>query len=122
MSDCKHRKSALVPWFPGEVRGCLKCGEHLITVGHDESGIRMYYLPGDPPWRWRSSVCKYRWLRGDMDYQTLYQCPACCFVGTVENFDCAGGDDGELFCNQCGAAFIDGEDCESVCEAQPSLF
>ena len=49
-----------------------------------------------------AKTCK--WLEtGNID--DLEQCPACCFVGTIDDFDVMGLEDGHLFCNQCGVEF-----------------
>ncbi len=34
--------------------------------------------------------------------EPLYQCPVCGCVGTVDDFDCLGAEDGELICRKCG--------------------
>lgn len=53
------------------------------------------------------------------------KCPACKYFGDESDFDTAGGCDGNLFCNQCGAEFsvgIAGEELHSakdckICQA-----
>lgn len=80
---------------------CLDCGERVRPLGYTD-GIRDYFLPRDPPWRRRSQIVKSNWLNGGDD---PYQCPECCFVGLLDDFDCIGADNGNLFCNECGAEF-----------------
>jgi hypothetical protein len=101
---CKHQKLRRIPSFPGDALVC-QCGYEMPKAGYDEHGRRMYYLPGDHPMRMHSEAVKVQWLTNPNVEVT--QCPVCCFVGTDDDFDCMGGDDGELFCNQCGAAFQD---------------
>jgi hypothetical protein len=70
----------------------------------------MYYLPDDHAMRMHSETVKVQWLTSpNVD---VTQCPVCCFVGTIDDFDAIGGDY-ELFCGQCGAAFRE-EWCEVV--------
>lgn len=98
---CKHQHLIRVPSFPGDALVCVDCGARGCTAGYG-NGVRDYYLPGDPPWRRQAEVCKLEWLAGGDD---LEQCPACCFVGTIDDFDVCGADEGHLFCNQCGIEF-----------------
>lgn len=100
---CRHLRTVLVPRFPGDAWVCADCGADGCKAGYTE-GIRDYYLPGDPPWRRQSQLRKLEWLTADVD-EDLEQCPECCFVGTIDDFDVLGADDGHLFCNQCGVEF-----------------
>ena len=101
---CKHQHYALVPWFPGDKWVCADCGADRPQPG-SSNGIRDYALPSDPPWRRQSQVRKLEWLsNGDLEGE-LEQCPVCCFVGTIDDFDVGGADEGHLFCNQCGVEF-----------------
>lgn len=81
---------------------CRDCGADGWKAGYDEHGVRDYYQPGDPPHRRQIEVIKMKWLRGGDD---LEQCPECCFVGTIDDFDVIGSEAGNLFCNQCGVEF-----------------
>ncbi len=98
---CKHQRLILVPVFPGDAWFCATCGAARPQPGSSD-GIRDYSLPDDPPWRRQSEVRKLEWLRGGDD---LEQCPECCFVGTIDDFDVMGAEPGHLFCNQCGVEF-----------------
>lgn len=104
MAECKHQRTRRIPLFPGDALFCADCGHELLRPGYDESGVRDYYLPCDQPGRRRSEVVKIDWLRGRYT-GSVYQCPECCFVGTDDDFDVLGADDGSLFCNQCGVEF-----------------
>ena len=101
MSNCKHQYITMIPDFPGDKMVCRDCGADVPQPGY-ASGIRDYYLPGDPYWRRKAEVLKREWLAGGDD---LEQCPECLFVGTIDDFDCMGADRDHLFCNQCGVMF-----------------
>lgn len=100
--DCPHQHSIRVPGFPSDKLVCRDCGADGCKAGHDEHGIRDYYLPGDPSWRRHSDVRKSQWIEGGED---LEQCPHCLFVGTLDDFDVIGAKRDHLFCNQCGLEF-----------------
>lgn len=109
MEHCKHKHTIRIPNFPGDLMACRDCGEHMNPLGHADGMVRDYYVPGDWWWRRRSEVAKIEWLLQGGD--DLEQCPECCFVGTIDDFDVLGADDGKLFCNQCGVEFEIGEPC-----------
>lgn len=108
MNACKHVNTLRIPRFPGDALVCRDCGEPMNPLGCPDI-VRDYYVPGDPSWRRQSEVRKLDWLQGGDD---LEQCPHCCFVGTLDDFDVMGADSGHLFCNQCGLEF---EQSTSVC-------
>jgi hypothetical protein len=101
---CKHQRALRIPLFPSDAMFCKDCGEELPRPGYDEHGIRDYYLTDEPEWRRRAEVLKVDWLEGRYP-GSIYQCPECCFIGTDDDFDVMGADEGNLFCNQCGVEF-----------------
>lgn len=113
---CKHR-FILVPDFPGDGFICADC--HLPMEAGSTNGIRDYRLPDDPYWRRQSQLRKLEWLRGGDD---LEQCPVCCFVGTIDDFDVMGADEGHLFCGQCGVEFVQEPESLYAFDVVPSPF
>jgi hypothetical protein len=80
-------------------------------IGHDEHGIRTYFLPGDPPGRflkdaflaYHRSGCKASIVGFDPATSfDLVECPKCGAVDDIQSFDCGGADWCNLFCNNCG--------------------
>lgn len=100
-AECTHQRSLRIPAFPGDALVCADCGAEGCKAGYT-NGVRDYYLPGDPSWRRQAEVTKLEWLAGGDD---LEQCPECCFVGTLDDFDVMGAKRDYLFCNQCGVEF-----------------
>ena len=43
--------------------------------------------------------------RSDTEGHLCATCPHCGYFGRLEDFDCLGLDDGELFCNRCFQPF-----------------
>ncbi len=99
---CKHQRLIRIPDFPGDALVCAACGKPAKAIGYS-NGVRDYYVPGDPFWRRQLECLKLAWLDDGND--ELIQCAACDFVGTIDDFDVVGADEGNLFCNQCGAEF-----------------
>lgn len=91
-----------------------------LPIGRHD-GIRVYYLPGDSPWRYqhdciRHALAGHGWALSakaiplwnpETDYGVW--CELCGFVGQIDHFDVIGADAGKLFCPECGGE-CDGEE------------
>jgi hypothetical protein len=83
-----------------------KQGPMHPLVGCDEAGVRVYYQPGDPPWRYRWDCLRWEIANGRSEWTPADEpigCEACGAVAPLNDYDCLGADSDKVFCPDCGA-------------------